>query len=60
MLSSGATMKLTFLGYSEMSWQQLETKTFGTDVHGPQRMNPDDFGDTLTFHLAAPGKFFLI
>ena len=21
-----------------------------TDILGPQRMNPDDFGDSLTFH----------
>lgn len=27
---------------------------FSTDVHVPQRMNPTDFGDDLTFHLAPP------
>lgn len=26
-------------------------KTFSTDIHDPQRMNPSDFGDPLTFVL---------
>lgn len=25
-----------------------------TDIRGPQRMNPNVFGDPLTFHLAPP------
>ena len=24
---------------------------FGADIHGPKRMNPNEFGDYLTFHL---------
>lgn len=24
---------------------------FVTDIHDPQRRNPNDFGDPLTFHL---------
>ncbi len=29
------------------------------DIHGPHRMNPTDFGDPLTFHLAASsGQIF--
>ncbi len=27
---------------------------FSTDVHGPQRMSPTDFGDLLTCPLAPP------
>ncbi len=27
---------------------------FGTDVHGIQRMNPKDFRDPFTFHVAPP------
>ncbi len=26
----------------------------GTDVHGVQRMDPNDFSDPLTFHLVPP------
>ncbi len=25
---------------------------FGTDIHRAQKVNPNDFGDPLTFHLA--------
>ncbi len=28
---------------------------FGIDFHGPQRMNPNDFGDVLTFPVILPG-----
>ncbi len=27
---------------------------FGTDVHGPQRINPNDFGEPLTFAVVPP------
>lgn len=27
------------------------TMKFDTDIHGPQKINPIDFGDPLTFHL---------
>ncbi len=27
---------------------------FGTNIHVPLRMNSNNFGDTLTFHLAPP------
>ncbi len=27
---------------------------FCTGIHGPQRMNPTDLGDSLTFHVAPP------
>lgn len=27
---------------------------FGTAIHGPQRMNPNNFHNSLTFHLAFP------
>ncbi len=27
---------------------------FGADIDGPQRMNPADFGDALTFPLVPP------
>lgn len=29
------------------------TKRFRTDIHVDQRVNPDDFGDPRTFHLAS-------
>ena len=29
-------------------------RTFGTEVHGPQRMKSTDFVDPFTFHLAPP------
>ncbi len=31
---------------------------FGTDVDVAQRMNPNDFGNTLTFHLALLDMLF--
>lgn len=27
---------------------------FGGEIHGPQRMNPDDLGEPLTFPLPPP------
>lgn len=27
---------------------------FGTDIHGAQTMNANDFGDPMTFHVAPP------
>ncbi len=27
---------------------------FGADIHGPQRMHPNDFGDPLAFPLVLP------
>ena len=42
----------TILVQTEIS-QQL-WQGFCTDIHDPPRMNPNDFGDPLTFHLAPP------
>lgn len=28
----------------------------GSDIHNPQRMGTNDFGDPLTFHLAPPAS----
>ncbi len=30
----------------------------GIDIHGPQRMNPTDFGDPLTHIVPPPGQYF--
>lgn len=30
----------------------LDGLLFCTDIHGAQRINPYDFGDTLTFHTS--------
>ncbi len=48
--SSGVTMRLTFLVFGEMPRQLSDGSPwhFGTDVHVPQRMNPNYFGDPLT------------
>ncbi len=32
---------------------------FHTDIHSPQRMNPTDFGDPLSFPLAPPWGWYL-
>ncbi len=39
---------------STVGWIAME---FCTDIHGFQRMNPNDFGDPLTFPLAPPFVF---
>lgn len=31
-------------------WRESKFK-FGINIHGPQRINPNDFGDSLTFQL---------
>ncbi len=31
----------------------------GTDIRDAQRMNPNDLGDPLIFHLAPPAGFYL-
>ena len=33
---------------------QIKATEFCTDVHGPQRMKPNDFGDRLTFAEREP------
>ena len=33
------------------------TTKFGADIHGPQRMNCNNFGDPLTFYLVTRSKF---
>ena len=43
-------MRLTFSSISQTS-QPLKS---GTNIHSDQGMNPEDFGDPLTFHSAAP------
>ncbi len=43
---------------TEMSPQLLDQspRNVQTFVHDPQRINPDDFGDPLTFHLEPPAS----
>ncbi len=47
-LFARATTRLTFLFFSEMSW--LFAMKFGSDIHGPTRMNCCNFG----YHLHHP------
>ena len=46
----------TTLIQSEMFQQQLEwiAMKFCTNIHGPQRIYSNDFGNPLTFHLVPP------
>lgn len=46
----------SFLFFREMlstttEWIAME---FGTDIHGAKKMNPANFGDSLTFYVAHP------
>lgn len=36
-------------------WMGIAMKS-GTDIHGPYRMNCNNFGDPLTLHVAASGQ----
>ncbi len=46
-------LSLLWLGYKLFccGWIALKLRT---DIHGLQMMNPNDFGDPLTFPLAPP------
>ncbi len=60
---------LTVLYYCHYRWLRLSISTtiwwlamkFCTDIHGPQRINPNDVGAPLTFPLAPPaGRIFYL
>ncbi len=46
-------LKLSTKFSTTITWIGMK---FSTDVHDPQRMIPDDFGDPLTFPLVPPHK----
>lgn len=45
-----------FLVVIELCSQLLDGLPFGTDIHGPQKMNPNAFGNPLDFPQAATGS----
>ncbi len=51
-------MKLAILVCRATTLIQTEISgwKFDTDIHGPQRMNPTDFGDPLTFPVLPPAS----
>ncbi len=53
-------MKLTFVDLSESYQQLLDgfAMRFGSGSHVPLKMNCNNFGDSLTFHLLLLGQYF--
>lgn len=46
--------RVKFINYRTVRWMAINLKKY---INGPQRMNPSDFGNSLTFLSSATMRF---
>lgn len=58
-IANGSSMEIPVVwsddpSQSDISQTNLNTFLNLVDIHGPKGTNPNDFGDSFSFHLAPP------